>query len=138
MGSTMDLIGYVTSAWFSPTQGCNIAMAMLPVEYAKLGTKLGVALPNRYKENDVDPAEVCGTPFKAPPSPFSVNLVAMFVSFSIKREPPLRSKLLLGSGGDGACGDRLKNYLVVRPFGVEFKECRTLAHGYLINCLVNL
>merc|ERR1712087_870614 len=64
---TKELIGYVTSAWFSPTQGCNIAMAMLPVKYTALGTKLGVALPNRYKENDVDPAEVCATPFKAPP-----------------------------------------------------------------------
>jgi len=41
----------------------------------------------------------------------------MFVLFSIKREPPLRSKLLLGSGGFGACGDRLKNYVVGRPFG---------------------
>merc|ERR1712066_548785 len=59
------LIGYVTSAWYSPTQGCNIAMAMLPVKYTEIGTKLGVALPNRYKESDVDPAEVCATPFKA-------------------------------------------------------------------------
>jgi len=64
--STMELVGYVTSAWFSPTQGCNIGMAMLPVELAKLGTTLGVALPNRYKENDVDPAEVCATPFRKP------------------------------------------------------------------------
>jgi len=62
-----ELIGYVTSAWYSPTQGCNIAMAMLPVGYTALGTKVGVALPNRYKENDVDPAEVCKTPFKQPP-----------------------------------------------------------------------
>jgi aminomethyltransferase len=61
------LIGYVTSAWYSPTQGCNIAMAMLPVQYTKLGTQLGVALPNRYKDSDVDAAEVVKTPFKQPP-----------------------------------------------------------------------
>jgi len=65
--TTMELIGYVTSAWYSPAQGCNIAMAMLPVRCAELGAKFGVALPNRYKENDVDPAEVCKTPFAAPP-----------------------------------------------------------------------
>jgi len=62
-----ELIGYVTSAWYSPTQGCNIAMAMLPVGYTEFGTKVGVALPNRYKENDVDPAVVVKTPFKQPP-----------------------------------------------------------------------
>jgi len=61
------LIGYVTSAWYSPAQGCNIAMAMLPVKYTELGTKIGVALPNRYKNDDVDMAEVCKTPFKQPP-----------------------------------------------------------------------
>jgi len=64
---TMDLIGYVTSAWYSPAQGCNIAMAMLPNKYTEIGANVGVALPNRYKENDVDPAEVCVTPFKQPP-----------------------------------------------------------------------
>jgi len=62
-----ELIGYVTSAWYSPTQGCNIAMAMLPAGYTALGTKVGVALPNRYKEADIDPAEVVKTPFKQPP-----------------------------------------------------------------------
>merc|ERR1712048_1506216 len=64
---TKDLIGYVSSAWYSPTQECNIAMAMLPVDYTAFGTKVGVALPNRYKEHDIDPAEVCATPFKQPP-----------------------------------------------------------------------
>jgi len=62
-----ELIGYVTSAWYSPTQGCNIAMAMLPAGYTDLGTKVGVALPNRYKEADIDPAVVVKTPFKQPP-----------------------------------------------------------------------
>jgi len=62
-----ELIGYVTSAWYSPAQGCNIAMAMLPVGYTDLGTQLGVALPNRYKDADIDVAEVVNTPFKQPP-----------------------------------------------------------------------
>lgn len=61
-----ELVGYVTSAWYSPTQGCNIAMAMLPVGYTDFGTRLGVALPNRYKDQDVDDAEVVKTPFKQP------------------------------------------------------------------------
>jgi len=65
--NSMELIGYVTSAWYSPANGCNIAMAMLPIKYTEIGAKVGVALPNRYKENDVDPAEVCTTPFKQPP-----------------------------------------------------------------------
>jgi aminomethyltransferase len=61
-----ELVGYVSSAWYSPAQGCNIAMAMLPVGYTEIGTQLGVALPNRYKDQDVDVAEVCKTPFKIP------------------------------------------------------------------------
>lgn len=64
---TKELIGYVSSAWYSPTQGCNIGMAMLPERYTKFGTNVGVALPNRYKENDVDVAVVAKTPFKQPP-----------------------------------------------------------------------
>jgi len=62
-----ELIGYVSSAWYSPTQGCNIGIAMIPEKYTALGTKLGVALPNRYKENAVDPCEVAKVPFKQPP-----------------------------------------------------------------------
>lgn len=61
-----ELIGYVSSAWYSPTQGCNIAIAMLPVKYTELGTRVGVALPNRYKDKDIDDAEVVKTPFKQP------------------------------------------------------------------------
>lgn len=61
------LIGYVTSAWWSPTQQSNIAMAMLPAKYTELGTKLGVALPNRYSSTAVDDAVVEKTPFRQPP-----------------------------------------------------------------------
>ncbi len=63
-----ELIGYVTSAWFSPEQESNIAYAMLPVEFIALGTTVQVALPKTYAEGLVN-AEVVKTPFKKPDSP---------------------------------------------------------------------
>ena len=54
--------GYVSSAFWSPSLGTNIALAMMPVEYAEHGTKLKVALP---KDGLVD-AEVVPVPFKDP------------------------------------------------------------------------
>ncbi len=63
-----QLVGYVTSAWFSPTQESNIAFAMLPVEFSELGTNLLVALPATYADSLVD-AEVVDTPFRKPDSP---------------------------------------------------------------------
>ncbi len=63
-----QLVGYVTSAWFSPTQESNIAFAMLPVELTELGTNLQVVLPATYADGLVD-AEVVDTPFKKPDSP---------------------------------------------------------------------
>ncbi len=62
------MVGYVTSAWFSPAQESNIAFAMLPVELTELGTNLQVALPRTYADGLVD-AEVVETPFKKPDSP---------------------------------------------------------------------
>lgn len=61
-----ELIGYCTSAWFSPAQGCNIAFAMLPVEYTELGTELEVALPTLYSSTPTVPATVEKTPFRPP------------------------------------------------------------------------
>ena len=63
-----ELVGYVTSAWFSPAQESNIAFAMLPVELTELGMNLQVALPRTYADGLVD-AEVVETPFKKPDSP---------------------------------------------------------------------
>lgn len=54
--------GYVTSSFWSPALDTNIALAMMPVEYAEIGTKLTVALP---KDGMVD-AEVVPVPFKDP------------------------------------------------------------------------
>lgn len=59
-----QLVGYVTSAWYSPTQESNIAYAFLPTACAELGTKLKVTLPDCYG-GEVD-AEVVKTPFKKP------------------------------------------------------------------------
>lgn len=63
-----NLVGYVTSAWFSPTQESNIGFAMLPAEFTELGTRLQVALPSTYADGLVD-AVVEKTPFRKPESP---------------------------------------------------------------------
>jgi len=62
------LIGYVTSAWYSPEQRGNIALAMLPVKYTELGTELSVSLPTLYSDNSTEPCIVEKTPFKQPAS----------------------------------------------------------------------
>ncbi len=62
-----ELIGHITSAWYSPSQESNIAFAFVPSEYAKIGTKMKVVLPEKYSATPVD-AEVVPTPFKKPES----------------------------------------------------------------------
>ena len=54
-------VGYITSAFWSPTLEINIALATLPVTSSDVGTKLKAVLP----EATVD-AEVVPTPFKDP------------------------------------------------------------------------
>lgn len=63
-----ELVGYVTSAWYSPAQESNIAFAMLPVDLTSLGTELEVALPTKYSSTPTVPATVEKTPFKKPAS----------------------------------------------------------------------
>jgi len=60
------LIGYVTSAGYSPEQKANIALAMLPIDYTELGTELAVSLPTIYSDNPTEPCVVEKTPFKQP------------------------------------------------------------------------
>ena len=60
-----QLVGYLTSAWFSPTQDSNIAFAFVPAGNAAIGSRLKVALPDCYGGGLVD-AEVVQTPFKKP------------------------------------------------------------------------
>jgi len=61
-----ELVGYVTSAWYSPTQESNIALAMLPVDMTKIGTELEVALPTLYSSSPTVKATVEKTPFRQP------------------------------------------------------------------------
>ncbi|WP_185959595.1 glycine cleavage T C-terminal barrel domain-containing protein [Lentibacillus cibarius] len=61
-------VGYITSAFYSPNQGCNIGYAMLPSAYSTVGTELEIHLPEPYA-NGLVPAEVAQTPFKAPENP---------------------------------------------------------------------
>lgn len=55
-------IGFVTTAFYSPSLDTNIAMGFVPVKYSEIGTKLKVRLP---KDGTVD-AEVVPKPFKDP------------------------------------------------------------------------
>merc|ERR1712113_1048086 len=64
--SGAELVGYVTSAWYSPTQESNIALAMLPVDLAAIGTSLEVALPTKYSNSPTVGATVEKTPFRQP------------------------------------------------------------------------
>ena len=61
-------VGYVTSAFWSPAQDSNIALAMVPVGVSEVGTSQKVVLSEGHAEEPVD-AEVVKTPFKASDSP---------------------------------------------------------------------
>jgi aminomethyltransferase len=63
-----ELVGYVSSAWYSPTQQSNIALAMLPVDLTTIGTELEVALPTLYMNagEQTVAAQVEKTPFRPP------------------------------------------------------------------------
>ena len=55
-------VGYVTSAFYSPNLGTNIALATMPRSHWRRGTRVKVALP---KDGPVD-AEVVRVPFRDP------------------------------------------------------------------------
>jgi aminomethyltransferase len=56
-------IGYVTSAFYSPKLETNIGLAMVPIDYSKVGTQLAVDLPG---EAEPVPAVVHAVPFYEP------------------------------------------------------------------------
>ncbi|MDN5893885.1 MAG: hypothetical protein L0H93_07630 [Nocardioides sp.] len=64
-------IGYVTSPWYSPELGHNIAMAHVPVDQSALATKLWVLLPDEYTDVPGVPvaAEVVPIPFRPSVNP---------------------------------------------------------------------
>lgn len=65
-----DPIGYVTSPWYSPELGTNIAMGYVPVSLAALGTELWVHLPEQYAdEGRPARAEVVEMPFRPSVNP---------------------------------------------------------------------
>lgn len=64
-------VGYVTSPWFSPELGHNIAMGYVPVGLTAVGTELWVHLPDQYAEEAGRPvaAEVVEVPFRPSVNP---------------------------------------------------------------------
>lgn len=63
--------GYVTSPWYSPEIGQNIAMGYVPVEHSAIGTELWVHLPEQYADMPGSPvaAEVVQMPFRESVNP---------------------------------------------------------------------
>ena len=59
-------VGHVTSPWWSPELGCNIALGYVPWRLSQLGTRLTVELPEAYVESSGQPvaAEVSEVPFR--------------------------------------------------------------------------
>ena len=58
--------GYVTSIWWSPELGSNIALAYVPWEMREPGTRMRVELPQTYRDTSDQAvgAEVCEVPFR--------------------------------------------------------------------------
>lgn len=69
--SDSEPVGYVTSPWYSPEIGQNIAMGYVPIEYSALGTELWVHLPEKYADVPGSPvaAEVVDMPFRESVNP---------------------------------------------------------------------
>ncbi len=75
-GGGGDPIGYLTSPWYSPELGCNIALGHVPVGQSALGTELRVWLPDEYasRPGQPDRAQVCEVPFRPSVNPSAREL----------------------------------------------------------------
>ena len=71
-----DPIGYLTSPWYSPELGCNIALGHVPVGRSAVGTELRVRLPDEYasRPGQPDRAQVCEVPFRPSVNPSAREL----------------------------------------------------------------
>ncbi len=79
-------VGYITSPWYAPELGCNIALGYVPPAKSAIGTELTVWLPDEYasEPGTPDPARVCEVPFRP-----SVNPSAREVARSRGRDAAL-------------------------------------------------
>ncbi|WP_345604040.1 aminomethyltransferase family protein [Pseudonocardia adelaidensis] len=70
-GDGGDPVGYLTSPWWSPELGTNIALGYVPVELSAVGTPLAVDLPVQYAHVPGSPvdAEVVEVPFRPSVNP---------------------------------------------------------------------
>ena len=64
-------MGYVTSPWWSPELGTNIALAWVPWSSSEVGTKLLVKLPDEYSVTPGEPVEgeIAEVPFRESVNP---------------------------------------------------------------------
>jgi aminomethyltransferase len=64
-------VGYLTSPWWSPELGTNIALGYVPIELSTLGTALAVDLPAHFADVPGRPveAEVVEVPFRPSVNP---------------------------------------------------------------------
>ena len=71
-----DPIGYLTSPWYAPELGCNIALGYVPLGRSAVGTELLVWLPDEYASEPGQPdrAQVCDVPFRASVNPSAREL----------------------------------------------------------------
>ncbi len=66
-----DPVGYLTSPWYAPELGSNIALGYVPPADSAIGTELAVWLPDEYASEPgrPDSARVCEVPFRPSANP---------------------------------------------------------------------